>query len=420
MTSPSSPKRNRRQSSVGSIDLGTSPLSIQTTRSRSSIKHNKELEKELTKPLTSSSDSAIFHQLLLSLRVLGNRHVWPIFLFIMVITYAVYFLLGGDIPGNPLRKFLFIGHAVEVPLSSLKIGSLGEMAGDRVIRNGETFVILYEKGKNDFAFVGFGIIFFTFLREFVMREFLLPLAKHYGLHSKGKVTRFMEQTYACFYYGITGPLGLYIMYNSPLWFFKTSEFWRDYPHLLLPYWFKFFYLFQAGFWTQQSIILMLQLEKPRKDFFELVLHHIITILLVSLSYMFNFTQIGLGIYITMDVSDFFLGLSKTFNYINSPLEVPFFLFFVFIWFYTRHWLNWKMLWSVSYEYLNIGPSILDFNSEQYKCWISLPMVWVLIAALQLLNLYWFALVIRILFRVVVYNVKKDERSDSEDDEEFEE
>ena len=51
------------------------------------------------------------------------------------------------------------------------------------------------------------------------------------------------------------------------------------------------------------------LEKPRKDFKELVAHHVITVSLIWLSYRFHFTYMGIAVYITHDVSDFFLAVS---------------------------------------------------------------------------------------------------------------
>lgn len=57
------------------------------------------------------------------------------------------------------------------------------------------------------------------------------------------------------------------------------------------------------------LVMVLGLEKPRKDFKELVIHHIVTLLLIGLSYRFHFTYIGIAIYVTHDVSDFFLAVS---------------------------------------------------------------------------------------------------------------
>jgi hypothetical protein len=51
------------------------------------------------------------------------------------------------------------------------------------------------------------------------------------------------------------------------------------------------------------------MEKPRKDFKELVGHHIVSLALIGLSYRFHFTYMGLGVFITHDISDFFLAVS---------------------------------------------------------------------------------------------------------------
>jgi acyl-CoA-dependent ceramide synthase len=45
---------------------------------------------------------------------------------------------------------------------------------------------------------------------------------------------------------------------------------------------KRYYLMQAAFWTQQLFVLLLRLEKPRKDYYELVAHHFVTLWLVGL------------------------------------------------------------------------------------------------------------------------------------------
>jgi acyl-CoA-dependent ceramide synthase len=380
---------------VGKMDLGDNAVpGIQSGRSNTDvIKANEQYKKELNKISKDFNDIDVFEKMYMSAKILCYRYIWIIPLIIVIMLNVIYFLSNNYTESNPLYKFLNLSYRIP-----------------------NTNPPKYDKGWNDFCFVFYMMIFFTFLREFMVQMILRPLAIWNGLSGKSKISRFTEQTYAVFYYGITSPFGLYLMKNSPMWFFKTDEFFKEYPHREHLWLFKFYYLFQAGFWSQQAVILMFQIEKPRKDFKELVFHHIVTILLISLSYMFNFTWMGLAIYITMDVSDFFLGMSKTLNYVGSFLEVPFFIVFMFVWIYTRHYLNLKILWSVLTEYLTVGPSILDFKSQQYKCWISQPMVFTLIFALQMVNAYWLFLILRIMVRVVFYNIKKDERSDSESDE----
>ena len=44
---------------------------------------------------------------------------------------------------------------------------------------------------------------------------------------------------------------------------------------------KRYYLMQLAYWCQQLLVLALGLEKPRKDFTELIIHHIVTIWLIG-------------------------------------------------------------------------------------------------------------------------------------------
>ena len=99
------------------------------------------------------------------------------------------------------------------------------------------------------------------------------------------------------------------MSRGPTWYFNTPGMFEGFPHRQHEGLFKAYYLLQASYWAQQGLVLVLMLEKPRKDFKELVLHHIITLALIGLSYRFHFTYMGIAVYITHDISDFFLAVS---------------------------------------------------------------------------------------------------------------
>ena len=166
----------------------------------------------------------------------------------------------------------------------------------------------YGKGPADIAFVAFYTIVLSFTREFIMQELLAPLARVSGIKSHAKQLRFMEQMYTAIYFGVTGPAGLYVMRHSPVWYFNTTGMYEAFPHRSHIAVFKFYYLFEAAYWAQQAIVMLLGQEKPRKDYYELVAHHIVTLSLIALSYRFHFTYIGIAIYITHDISDFFLAV----------------------------------------------------------------------------------------------------------------
>jgi acyl-CoA-dependent ceramide synthase len=225
------------------------------------------------------------------------KHTWLLPLLILVVLLAAYAVNPTE--SNPLHYAIFLSYP-QPP----------KIPGGPV---------MYGKGKKDIAFVSFYTIVLSFTREFLMQRMIRPLAVYCGIRGKGKTARFMEQVYTAIYFAIFGPFGLYVMSRTNIWYFNTTAMFEGFPHREHDALFKSYYLLQASYWAQQAIVLLLQLEKPRKDFKELVGHHIITLALIGLSYRFHFTYIGLAVYITHDVSDFFLAVSSL---ISRPLGNP--------------------------------------------------------------------------------------------------
>lgn len=325
------------------------------------------------------------------------KHTWVIPLILIGIFLSLYAINPTE--SNPIHHFLF--------LSYLLPAEAGNTPGtpDQ-----------YGKGLWDYAFVSFYVIVLSFTREFIMQKFLRPLARRSGLKSRAKQSRFMEQMYTAIYFGILGPCGLYVMSRTPVWYFDTRGMYEDFPHKTHDAVFKFYYLFQAAYWAQQAIVLMLGMEKPRKDFKELVGHHIVSLALIALSYRFHFTYMGIAVFITHDISDFFLATSKTLNYIDHPLVGPYFAFFIVAWIYLRHYLNLRILLSEFYEFKTVGPYELNWETEQYKCALSHYISLALLASLQSLNLFWLWAIFRIAYRFVFHNVVEDDRSDNDENE----
>lgn len=137
--------------------------------------------------------------------------------------------------------------------------------------------------------------------------------------------------------------------------------------------------------------------------------------------------------------------------------VPYFAVFVVAWTYLRHYINLKIIFSflpyVSLgwnphplvnpgtqplysipagflsggdpdraaihiwpsQFSSIGPYKLNWDTQQYKCYISQPITFVLLTALQSVNIFWLYLILRIAYRLVRNGEKRDDRSDDEDE-----
>lgn len=81
----------------------------------------------------------------------------------------------------------------------------------------------------------------------------------------------------------------------------------------------------------------------------------------------------------------------------------------------RHYLNLRILYATLTEFRTVGPFELNWETQQYKCWISQYITFFLLASLQALNLFWLFLILRIAKNYIITNVATDERSDDEED-----
>ncbi|KAI1107255.1 longevity assurance proteins LAG1/LAC1 [Jackrogersella minutella] len=323
------------------------------------------------------------------------KHTWVLPLVVLTIFLSMFAINPTE--SNPIHHFIFLSY--KLPL---------EPGAD------PDTPVHYGKGLWDIALVVFYTVVLSFTREFIMQELLRPLARYAGLKSRSKQARFMEQMYTAIYFGVLGPAGMYVMSKTPVWYFNTRGMYENFPHKTHEAAFKFYYLFQAAYWAQQAIVLLLGMEARRKDFKELVGHHIVSLTLIALSYRFHFTYMGLAVYITHDISDFFLATSKTLNYIDHPLVGPYFFVFMCSWTYLRHYLNLRILYSLFTEFKTVGPYEINWETGQYKCELSFWITLSLLASLQALNLFWLFFILRIGYRFIVYNQADDDRSEAEE------
>lgn len=396
-------RRRRKSSALGSdIRVGDTAPALAT--SRASLSAGSQDLKPLTSSAPGSKASAGNKKKRRRPRGLVARvshtvvkHTW-----VLPATILLFFLAGYAInpnESNPLHRFIFLSY----PLP----------------QEDPSKPIQYGKGLWDIAFVSFYTVVLTFTREFIMQEMLKPLARYAGI-PRGKYARFMEQAYTAVYFAFLGPAGMYVMSRTPVWYFNTRGMYEDFPHRTHEAVVKFYYLFQAAYWAQQAIVLVLGMEKPRKDFKELIGHHIVSLALIALSYRFHFTYMGIAVYTTHDISDFFLATSKTLNYIDHPIVGPYFFLFMCTWIYLRHYINLKIIWSLFTEFRTVGPFELNWETEQYKCWISQVITASLLASLQALNLFWLFFIVRIAYRFLRDKTADDDRSEDEDEEPEEE
>lgn len=228
------------------------------------------------------------------------------------------------------------------------------------------------------------------------------------------VIRFAEQGWSVVYYTLQWLHGLYIHRNLPTSVLNPVDVWVGYPHIPLAGPLKFYYLTQCAFYLHQ--VLILNAEARRKDHWQMMTHHVITVALMFGSYSYHYTRVGCLVMMLMDLCDIFLPLAKMFRYLgfSTCCDVTFVVFMV-SWFVTRHFLFLFVIKSAWYDAPRIIPPVWDPSRGHFMTPGVLMGFNLMLISLQILQLIWFWMICRIAYRVVMGQGAEDTRSDSEDD-----
>jgi len=216
------------------------------------------------------------------------------------------------------------------------------------------------------------------------------------------ITKFNESFWKFSYYLAAFLYGCYVVADEP-WAFDTRQFWVDFPRHRLHGDVFFYYIGVLGFYW--SLILSHFFDVQRKDFWQMFLHHLVTISLMSFSWFNNMVRIGCYIIVLHDAVDYWLEGAKMAKYCRSQrLCDVLFVIFTLVWLVTRL-LIYPLypLYSVAFECRAI--------LAPFHAWY---IFFALLCILQLLHVLWFFMILRVAYNALTAGeVKKDSRSDSE-------
>ncbi|XP_008949457.3 ceramide synthase 5 isoform X2 [Pan paniscus] len=255
------------------------------------------------------------------------------------------------------------------------------------------------------------------------------------------LTKFCESMwrftfYLCiFYYGIR------FLWSSP-WFWDIRQCWHNYPFQPLSSGLYYYYIMELAFYW--SLMFSQFTDIKRKDFLIMFVHHLVTIGLISFSYINNMVRVGTLIMCLHDVSDFLLEAAKLANYAKyQRLCDTLFVIFSAVFMVTR--LGIYPFWTSAASHRissKVGsrlrvPGLVGFsglthlrnsphfmpkilNTTLFESWeIIGPYAswWLLnglLLTLQVLHVIWSYLIARIALKALIRGkVSKDDRSDVE-------
>ncbi|XP_055796607.1 ceramide synthase 1-like isoform X2 [Salvelinus fontinalis] len=201
-------------------------------------------------------------------------------------------------------------------------------------------------------------------------------------------------------------------YSTYLLFFTNYTFFHDPPSVFyewkrgmtVPTDIAIAYLIQGSFYGH-SIYATVYMDAWRKDSTVMVVHHVITLALITFSYAFRFHNIGLLVLFLHDINDIQLEFTKLNVYfktrgggyylINDILSNMGSVSFSITWFWFRlYWFPLKVLYATCVSSLQSVPNIpfyFFFNS--------------LLLTLLCMNIYWFLYIVAFVVKVLTGQMK---------------
>lgn len=285
-------------------------------------------------------------------------------------------------------------------------------------------------GLTDFSVIPFFALFFPSLR-YLLDTFLFEKAARRLIFGKGhktldfqtyerrkKINKFKESAWKCVYFLSAEIFALAVTYDEP-WFTDTRYFWvgpgsQMWPDQKIKLKLKGLYMYAAGFYSY-SILALIFWETRRSDFVVSMGHHVSSVTLIVLSYIFRFVRVGSIVLALHDASDVFMETGKMSKYSGAE-TVASIAFVLFVLCFTILRIIYYPFWilrSTSYEV------VLALKKDQVDGPFYYYVFNTLLYFLLVLHIYWWVLMLRMLIKQIQAKgkVSEDIRSDSEDEDE---
>lgn len=261
------------------------------------------------------------------------------------------------------------------------------------------------------VFCVFALVFFVFnwgFRRIVVATVIkafMPLIKGTAL------VKFEQSVMEAIFYGVFAIVGVFVLRSQP-WVWPSSQWWDGFAeggHEIMRSDLRCFYIMYVARYSQAALSVCL--ETRRKDFIEMMLHHIVTVIVIGVSYVQGWNRIGVVVMVLLDFADVPLHLAKCSKYTGEQktagpwqfLADRLFEVFAVTFFVTRLVMYGYVCWSAHIEATRFWPK----GVPEWTCVACLY-------TLFFLQVYWFVLIMQVVVRLLGGRSVEDPRSDDED------
>ncbi|CAF0791647.1 unnamed protein product [Rotaria sordida] len=261
----------------------------------------------------------------------------------------------------------------------------------------------------------------TLLRYSFERFICKPLVNWLELTPINK-KKYPESIWKTVFYTFTWSFNLYLLTYRYDYFHQPYLIWDDWiPGMDIPFDIQLMYFIQCGFYLH-SVYATIYMDYKRKDYYAMLLHHVLTMALISVSYATRYHKVGLLVLFVHDITDIWLELAKSLHYMSTRKggrQCPqwenaanvVFVIFILTWFLFRlYWYPLRVLYSTgvvtAYRVYDRGCGLYGFFN-------------LLLLILLGLNIYWLYFILQLLFRALAgtSNGLQDTREEDDSDEE---
>ncbi|NXH58394.1 TR1L1 protein, partial [Rhabdornis inornatus] len=186
-------------------------------------------------------------------------------------------------------------------------------------------ISLYYYGIKDLATIFFYMLVAIIIHA-IIQEYVLDKINRKMHFSKTKHSKFNESGQLSAFYLFSCVWGTSILVSEN-YISDPTSLWRDYPHTLIPFQMKFFYILQLAYWFHAFPELYFQKTK-KEDIFRQIVYIGLYLFHIAGAYLLNLTHLGLVLLVLHYFVEFLFHISRLFYFSDEKYQKGFSLWAV--------------------------------------------------------------------------------------------
>ena len=191
-----------------------------------------------------------------------------------------------------------------------------------------------------------------------------------------------------------------------------NNMWDDYvgAATVIPPDVFFIYVLQCGYYVH-CVYANIILDIHRSDFWALMIHHVVTLSLITFSYATKYHNVGVIIVFLHDICDVFLEVAKISRYLQvlggKHYWISDFVSWVGFLIFSSLWVLLRLYWFQTIVLMGTAVNVIlyDIDGEFYLIFNTLLLI------LYGLNLYWFGFILLVVYDIIVGVGLSDQREE---------